>query len=412
MKRRPEDFAVNGGRPLFEDPVPFGQLYFPSWERYENDMRALWARGWYTNHGPLLQLFEERLADFFGVRHAIVSTNEAIALSILLKASGIRGRVVLPAFCSVGTARAVTWAGLEPVFADVDPLTHHVSRRTLRDALESAGDDHGPPVSGAVFANLWGTAAPRDELEEVTRAHGLTVLYDSAHGAGTEVTPGIRLGRFGGAEVFSFHASNVLSCAEGAAVTTDDDDIADRYRNMRCGYGIPRRVPVPTTSNGRASEAQALLGLAALDSFDEHVTHNHAVHLAYTDSLHDVPGVTLLEGRGVHRSNGSYVVAMVDAAQYGMTADELARVLHAEGVGVGRYFGPGAHHLPPYVQDPTHRRPLAGADEVSANVVQLPVGGRTAGPVAQMIAELVACASRHAPALRRQLDDASANPGK
>ena len=53
---------------------------------------------------------------------------------------------------------------------------------------------------------------------------------------------------------------------EGACVCTDDDDLADRLRNIRSSYGAVRRVDVPLTGNGRMSEAQAALNLCRFNS--------------------------------------------------------------------------------------------------------------------------------------------------
>src|SRR5580700_1076131 len=79
-KRHAGELAVLGGAPSFEAPLPVGQLYFPSWERYEAAMKAIFERQYYTNHGPNAQELERRLADYLGVRHAIYVSNATVGL--------------------------------------------------------------------------------------------------------------------------------------------------------------------------------------------------------------------------------------------------------------------------------------------------------------------------------------------
>src|SRR5579863_7043144 len=128
--------AALGGEPAFATPLPVGQLYFPSWERYERAMKGIFERGWYTNHGPLAQEFEERLARFFGVKHAIVVTNATVGLLMALKCLDLEGKVVVPGFTFIASAQAVTWAGLEVEFCDVDPVTQQVTPATLTAAID------------------------------------------------------------------------------------------------------------------------------------------------------------------------------------------------------------------------------------------------------------------------------------
>jgi dTDP-4-amino-4,6-dideoxygalactose transaminase len=193
--------ACLGGPPAFAEPLPVGQLYFPAWERYEEAMSGIFARGWYTNHGPLAQEFEERLARFFGVRHAIVVTNATVGLIMAMRCLGLQGTVIVPAFTFVASAQAISWAGLQVRFCDVDPDTHQVTPETVAAVLD-------PTVSAILAVNLWGGSCRPARMESFARRRGLALIFDSAHGVGVRAD-GARLGRFGDAEVFSFHAKGL-----------------------------------------------------------------------------------------------------------------------------------------------------------------------------------------------------------
>ena len=83
------DFALLGGARSFATDLPVGQLYFPSWKRYEAAMRSIFERQYYTNHGPRVQELEERLEAFLGTRHALTVSNATVGLYLVAKALGL-----------------------------------------------------------------------------------------------------------------------------------------------------------------------------------------------------------------------------------------------------------------------------------------------------------------------------------
>ncbi len=131
VKRHPDAFAVRGGIPAYREPLPVGQMNFPSWERYEAAMRGVIERHGRAGAVPLADELEARLTEFFAVRHVVLVTNATIGLVMAAKALGLRGGVVVPSFTFIASAQALTWAGLEPVFCDVDPSTHQVTVETV-----------------------------------------------------------------------------------------------------------------------------------------------------------------------------------------------------------------------------------------------------------------------------------------
>jgi dTDP-4-amino-4,6-dideoxygalactose transaminase len=392
VKSSPRDFALLGGNRAFADDIHVGQLYFPEWERYERAMRSILDRQYYTNHGPLVRRLEERIESLLGVRNAVTVTNATLGLYLVALGLELRGKVMVPSFTFVGTAQAVLLAGLDAVLCDVDRETHHLTVAGVERALEDG-------VSALCPVGLWGGSADVDALSSFARAHGLACYIDSAQSFGS-VRAGAGLGRGGEAEVFSFHATKVLSAAEGGCVCTDDDELAERIRNMRSNYGIRGRRPVSLTVNARMSEAQAAIGLLSLDDLDRRIAHNHAVFNTYAQALHDLPGIRLVQPSGVSASNFQSVVLEVDRVAFGMSRDMLWSVLRAEGVRARRYFQPGVHRSAPFDNRyPQYRDSLPVTDELCATLLQLPVGELCDRSDAERVADLVRGAHIHAGAL-------------
>ena len=389
-------FALLGAAPAFERPIPVGQLYFPAWDRYEAAFRGIFERQYYTNQGPLTIELESRLQAFLGVRHVVCVSNATIGLMMVAEAMQLRGKVILPAFTFAASAQSLSWTGLEPVFCDVDKHTGQIAL----DQLAGLIDDDTSAIMGV---NLWGGACDPLALEALARKHNVQLYFDSAHAFGCEVQ-GRKIGNFGQAEVFSFHATKVLSAGEGGCICTSDDQLAARLRNIRSSYGAGHAVPVVKTSNGRMSEAQAAIALMSLEDFPANQANNQQQYEAYASGLRNVPGISLTVPACVSFSNYQYLVCNIDAAAFGMPRDLVMELLKAENVLARRYFYPGIHRCIPYVDDfPQYHDRLPQTDDMCARVLQLPIGALlTLEDIAQ-ICRILGQAQQHATAIAQAI---------
>jgi dTDP-4-amino-4,6-dideoxygalactose transaminase len=385
--------ALLGASPRVSRSLPVGQMNFPSWKRYEEAMRGIFDRQWYTNHGPLAREAERKLGDFLRVRNVICVSNATVGLMMAVKALGLDRGVVVPSFTFPATAQALVWAGAQPRFCDIERSHHHISAETVAAVLD---DD----VQAILGVNLWGDACDMTSLRTLAESRGLTLFFDSAQAFGCAVneTP---LGRFGDLEVFSFHATKILDAAEGGCLTTDDDDLAARLRNIRSSYGAGPAVPVPLTANGRFSEAQAALTLMSLEDYPTNKERNRRLIESYASGLANVPGVRLRRPVAVSASNFQYAVCEIDEPQAGLSRDALLAVLKAENVNARRYFYPGVHRTPPFNQGNHASLPMT--HEVCAAVIQLPLGSMVSERDVEAIAAVIAVAHDAAPLITREL---------
>ncbi len=388
--------AILGGSPRFSSELPVGQLYFPSWDRYEAAMRGIFERRFYTNQGPLTNALEEKLRAFFGVKHVIVVANATLGLIMAAKALNLQGKVIVPAFTFIASVQSLTWAGIDPVFCDVDIETHGLHPASVNRLIDGE-------VSGILATNLWGGACAIEELQKIALERGVKLYFDSAHGFGVEAF-GRRLGGFGELEVFSFHATKILSATEGGCICTDDDNIAARLRNMRSSYGAGPPVDVPLTSNARMSEAQAAIALMSLEDFETNVENNRLQSAAYSRTIAGIPGVSLVRVDAASKSNFQYVVCRLDEDTFGMSRDQLLIALKCENVNVRRYFYPGVHRSIPYSEAFSQCNTfLPNTDKLCTELFQLPVGAMVDVDIAAAIGELIGDISEHAGEIRGRL---------
>ena len=172
------NLAFLAGKPQFSTPLIAGQMNLPQRESFEKAFRDIFARRYYTNHGPLAQEIENRLADFFDVRHVVTMVNGTIARMLAAKALNLTGKVIVPAFTLTATVQSLSWAGVEALFCDVDPHTHLLTPELVAPLLDD------PDVSAIFPVHLWGNLCHTEALEELARRKGIPIFYDAAHAFG------------------------------------------------------------------------------------------------------------------------------------------------------------------------------------------------------------------------------------
>lgn len=398
MRCKINKFAIFGEKPKFNSPIPVGQLYFPSWDRYESAMRGIFERQYYINNGPLLAELEDKLRDFLGVKHAICVTNATFGLMMVAEALALSGKVIMPSFTFIASAQSLRWANIQPVFCDVDSLTHQIAI----DQLDSLIDKQ---VSGIMGVNLWGGACNPTALEHYAQAHNLKLYFDSAHAFGCVVGK-TRIGNFGNAEVFSFHATKILNATEGGCICTNDNDLADRLINIRPSYGDIKPISTSKVINARMSEAQAAIALMSLEDFPKNQQRNELLFKQYEKHLNTIPGIKLIQPTGVTFSNYQYVVCEIDEAIFGLSRDSLLAILKAENINARRYFYPGTHRTIGFndilQSNSSH---LKNTDYLCEVCMQLPIGALVECSDVDIICEIIHHISRNAAMLKAYFNE-------
>ncbi|PKY11247.1 hypothetical protein B1757_05515 [Acidithiobacillus marinus] len=363
--------ALNGAAPLFDRPLACGQKYFPSRERYEDAFRGIFSRQYYNNNGPLHEQLEAQLQEFLCVRHVICTSNAILGLMITADAMQLHGKVIVPAFAHPGTIQSLRWAGLEPVWCDVDINTHMINPGQAAALID--GD-----TCAILAVNLWGGACQSTRLQEIAKAHGIRLFFDSSQAFGC-MTPAGRVGCFGEAEIFSFHADMILSAGDGGCIATNDDVLALRARSIRPSYGLEHPANIVRVANARLSEAQAAVALMNLEDIAIHQAHNRTLRAAWASGLADIPGLTLYHPVGVKESNWQNLVVIVDELDFGLSRDRLMKLLMVENVLARRCF-----------TQVDYAASLPNTSQLMATCLELPLGAQVTiesiGRICEMLA--------------------------
>ncbi len=306
--------------------------------------------------GPEVAAFEQELAAYCGVRHAIGVANGTDAITIALRAMNVGpgDEVVVPSFTFFASAEAIGPTGATPVFCDIDPITFCVTAETVKAALT-------PRTKAVIAVHLFGNVAPVHEIE----ALGVPVLEDAAQAAGSSSAAG-RPGALGSAATFSFFPSKNLGCfGDGGAITTNDQEIAERARMLRF-HGSRDKVGYEMIGfNSRLDEIQAAILRVQLP----HLEHWAAGRRAASEHYR-------VAGLGE-------IVRLPTPADGSRPAWHLYVIKHTEIDAVAAALAEAGHGHKAYYRTPIHRqpamaayapaRPLPGTEEAARTHLAIPM---------------------------------------
>src|SRR5262245_23788394 len=95
------ELAILGGEPSFRNTLHVGRPKLGDRETMLRRVNEIFDRRWLSNDGPVVREFEQRIADFAGVKHCVAMCNATVALEIAFRALDFNGEVILPSFTFV-----------------------------------------------------------------------------------------------------------------------------------------------------------------------------------------------------------------------------------------------------------------------------------------------------------------------
>lgn len=329
-------------------------------------LEEIWRNRTLTNFGPIHHRFEKQLAAYLGVGHLSLVANATLGLILAAMHLELAGEVITTPFSFVATGHALLWAGVKPVFVDIEPTNLNIDPGRIERAIT-------PRTRAILAVHCFGHACDVAAIQAIADRHGLKVIYDAAHAFGVRMAGGGSVLAHGDLSVVSFHATKVFNSFEGGAVispTAASKQGIDRLAN----YGIVDENSVDTLGlNAKMSEVHAAMGLAQLDHVDAQIAARRRVDERYRELLAGVPGMTPLQWPAGQTSN-YYAFPVLVEPGFRCSRDELLSQLRARGINARRYFHPLISELPMYRRfADAGNDPLEVARDVSARILCLPM---------------------------------------
>jgi dTDP-3-amino-3,4,6-trideoxy-alpha-D-glucose transaminase len=322
-------------------------------------MRRVLESGRYVL-GPEVEAFESEFATFCSVRHCIGVGNGLDALQLLLRALeiGPGDEVVVPAYTAVATWMAVTLVGATPVGADVEDTTWTVDADRVGAALT-------PRTKAVIAVHLFGHPAAMEPLAQLAEQHGLALIEDAAQAHGARHN-GRRTGGLAHAAAFSFYPTkNLGALGDGGAVTTDDDELADKVRRLRTYGWRERDVSEVKGVNSRLDELQAAILRVRLRHLERWNRRRAELAAFYVAGLGDRVGTPTV----APWADPVWHLFVITAERRDKLREELAR----RGIATLVHYSPLPHLTPAYRADGWTEGSLPIAERLAETSVSLPL---------------------------------------
>lgn len=361
-------------------PIPFLSLKDATAE-LRGELDAALARVVASGHyigGPEVEAFEAEFAAFVGAKHCIGVGNglDAITMALLAHAVPRGAKALVPSNTFIATWLGASHAGVVPVPLEPDWSTHVLDVAAVERALT-------PDVRAVLPVHLYGLPVDMPALRRVCDARGVVVIEDAAQVHGATVG-GRRVGSFGTATWSFYPGKNLGALGDAGAVTTNDDDVAERLRRLR-NYGSQVKYEHEAVGyNSRLDPLQAAVLRVKLRHLEAWNARRARVAALYLERLAGLEGLSLptLPPARTHAWH-LFVVRT-------LRRDALRAHLEQAGIGTLIHYPKPSHLQGAYVAAYAHERERLQETALAAEqVLSLPIGPHLSVDEAGRVADSV-----------------------
>ena len=287
--------------------------------------------------GTKVKELEKRFAEFFGVRHAVAATSGTAALHAAVASTGIGpgDEVITTPVTDMGTIIPIIAQNAVPVFADIDPDTFNMD---AADAERKITDR----TRAIIAVHILGQACEIDRIKASAAKRGIRVVEDCAEAALAEYK-GLMVGTIGDWGVFSFQQSKHMTTGDGGIAITNDDELAKKAgfftdKGWDRSVGGPRSY-VSFGLNYRMNELSGAVALAQLGKLGDVVAKRREVAARMTAQMGGIEGIGLPKLIDGARHSYWFYPIKVDYERLGVSNEDFAKALGAEGIMAGTWIG-------------------------------------------------------------------------
>jgi dTDP-4-amino-4,6-dideoxygalactose transaminase len=384
-----------GGSPIFDDKINIVRPVLPAFEELQSEIHEIF-RSRIVTKGRHLAAFEQAVAVHLGVKNAVAVSSCTLGLMLTYRGLALTGDVIVPSFTFMASVSSLVWAGLKPVFADVDLHTTNIDPASVEAAIT-------PNTSAILAVHNFGNPAKIDELSEIASRRGLNLIFDAAHGFGA-LYRGVPVGPQGNAHVYSLSPTKLLISGEGGIVATNDDSLAERIRIGR-EYGNDGNYGSDFAGlNARMPEFSALIGIHSLRNLEQAAQHRNQIADVYHRELSGLSGISFQKIADGNRSSYREFSLMVEEDSFGLNRDLLALALTNENIDTRKYYDPPAHRHRAYQSFAPAEARLSNTDRLSSISLSLPMWSDMSVEIASGICEAIGRIKKYAPEVKKVLD--------
>jgi perosamine synthetase len=337
--------------------------------------------GWVSSVGKFVDMFEQKLSEYTGARHAVAVVNGTAALQVALELAGVQAddEVLMPALTFIATANAASYLSAIPHFVEVEYSTLGIDVRKLADYLadiailkdnQCINRQTGRRMKAVVPMHTLGHPTDLDPLMQLCERYRLELVEDAAESLGSYYK-GRHTGTFGKLAAISFNGNKVITTGGGGAILTNDSELAKRAKHLTTTAKVPHSWEYVHDERGynyRMPNINAALGCAQLEQLPSFLLYKRELAERYIRELPNIPYVSAFREPD-HSQSNYWLNALVLDPQTTTTRDEVIEQLQAQKI-FCRPMWKLLNELPMYREMP--RMPLPVSADIERRLIHLP----------------------------------------
>ena len=238
---------------------------------------------WISSKGKFISEFENKFAEYLGVKYAASVSNGTVALHVALLALGIgpEDEVIVPTFTYIASVNAITYTGAKPVFVDSNPSHWQMNVEDVNKKLSNR-------TKAILAVHLYGHPCDIEELRKISDDKKLFLIEDTAEALGSKYDNKL-LGTFGDISTFSFFGNKTITTGEGGMVVTNNPELHKKAVHIK-GQGLADHREYwhdIIGYNYRMTNICAAIGLAQLEKINEVIKKKREIAKWYKDGLNN-----------------------------------------------------------------------------------------------------------------------------
>nr|WP_136249973.1 UDP-4-amino-4,6-dideoxy-N-acetyl-beta-L-altrosamine transaminase [Ningiella ruwaisensis] len=312
----------------------------------------------YLTQGTQVPAFEKAICDYVGAKHCVAVNSGTSGLHVACLALGIgQGDIVWTSPNSfAASANCALYCGASVDFVDIDPLSRNMCPIKLEEKLHSAQQLNALPKA-IVVVHFAGASCDMQTIHALCAPLNIAVIEDAAHALGaTYHNKPVGNCEFSDMAVFSFHPVKSITTAEGGAIVTNKQALADACA-LFAKHGITRELDkmqgephgpwyyqqLVLGYNYRLSDVHAALGISQLKRLDDFIAKRRAAADYYVKKLRDLPVQLPLS---TSPDSSAWHLFMIELKAH--DRPQIFKQLHEHNIAVNVHYIP--IHCHPYYQ--------------------------------------------------------------
>jgi len=293
---------------------------------------------WISSKGKYVDLFEEKIQEFTGVKHAVAVFNGTVALHLALDVIGIKpgDEIILPDFTYIASANAVLYLGATPVLADVSKETWNITLDEIRNNVTTK-------TKAIIITDIYGTPPEMDKIMEFAKSKGIIVVADSAESLGATYK-GKHTGNIADISTYSFFGNKTITTGEGGMVTTNNDEYNYllRKKKNQGNHDAIRYFHDVLGYNFRMTNIQAAIGCAQMERIEDTLERKKNLFGWYKEEL---KGLVKFQEIEEYITSSIWMVCFL--LPKNINREDLMKFMDAKGIETRPFFFP-IHEMPFY----------------------------------------------------------------